>query len=228
MKILIITGGTIDEKFAINYLNNNSFDKIIAVDGGLAFADKASEQNSQFRLTDIVGDFDTIDSEIIQRYKDMTTGPKIHEYIPEKDYTDTDIALRLVIDMCQNSGKINDSEIVILGATGTRLDHVLANITMLLMPFEVGIKASIIDAHNKIQLIRGTTSILAEEQFGKYVSFIPLTPTISGVTLKGFKYPLTNRTIALGSNLCISNEIVDDEAVVSIENGIAIMLETKD
>ena len=228
MKILIITGGRIDNEFAFSYINDNSFDKIIAVDGGLAFADKVSKLDSGFGLTDIVGDFDTIDSDIIQRYKDMQDGPMIHEYIPEKDYTDTDIALRLAIDMCQNHGKINDSEIVILGATGTRLDHVLANITMLLMPFEAGIKASIIDANNRIQLISESTCILAKEQFGKYVSFIPLTPTISGVTLEGFKYPLTDKAIRLGSNLCISNEIAADEAWVEIKDGIAVMFETKD
>lgn len=228
MKILIITGGRIDEAFAIDYIHPYQFDKIIAVDGGLAFADKVSKQNSRFKLTDIVGDFDTIDSEIIQKYKDLQYGPVIHEFIPEKDYTDTDIALRLAMDMCQSYGEVKDSEIIILGATGTRLDHVLANITMLLMPFEAGIKTTIVDANNRIQLIRGTTSILAKEQFGKYVSFLPLTSTIDGVTLNGFKYPLTNKTIALGSNLCISNEIVAEEAVVTVKEGIAVLLETKD
>ncbi len=221
LKILIITGGKIDEEFCVDYINRHRFDKIIAVDGGLAFADK-------FALTDIVGDFDTIDSDIIDRYKNMPNGPAIHEYVPEKDNTDTDIALQLAIKMCQSCEENQYSEIIIVGATGTRLDHVLANITMLLSPFYAGIKTSIVDANNRIQLISGSTSILAKQQFGTYVSLIPLTPSIDGVTLRGVKYPLTNQTIKLGSSLCVSNEIVGEEALISIGSGIAILFETRD
>ena len=52
-------------------------------------------------------------------------GPVIHKYNPEKDYTDTDIALKLAMEYCEGQA---ESQIWILGATGTRLDHVLANI----------------------------------------------------------------------------------------------------
>ena len=63
MKVLIITGGNIDDDFAFSFLKKNKYDEVIAVDGGLAFADRAGMD-----ITHLVGDFDTIDSEILEKY----------------------------------------------------------------------------------------------------------------------------------------------------------------
>ena len=80
MKILIIAGGRINEAFAIDYLHPYQFDKIIAVDGGLAFADKVSKQNSRFKLTDIVGDF-------INYHLEFTSCPLDKRAIANHTYT---------------------------------------------------------------------------------------------------------------------------------------------
>ena len=93
MKVLIITGGNIDDDFAFSFLKKNKYDEVIAVDGGLAFADRAGMD-----ITHLVGDFDTIDSEILEKYihrEDIC----VHQFIPEKDYTDTDIAVKLALKL---------------------------------------------------------------------------------------------------------------------------------
>ncbi len=224
MDVLLISGGHVDLEFAQNFLKEHAFEKIIAVDGGLKTADclKAAP------LTDIVGDFDTVAPGILEKYKKaakMENGPVIHEYIPEKDYTDTDIALKLAIRYCDGRAH---SRIWILGATGTRLDHVLANITMLLLPFQKGIPTVIQDEHNRLSLLSGHRTIKKDDHFGKYLSLIPLTAEISGVTLQGVKYPLEDHTISLGESLCVSNEITGDQAMLWVKEGIAIVLETRD
>lgn len=223
MNILLISGGHIDENFCINFVSENHFDKIIAVDGGLEVAHRLNLCS----VTDIVGDFDTVSTEILKKY--LTGGPKIHRFNPEKDYTDTDIALKLAMEYCSNdeTGQCV-GEIWILGATGSRLDHVLANITMLLLPFRNGIRAWIIDTNNRISLVSGRNVIEKKKSFGKYLSLIPLTAEISGVTMTGVKYPLKNHTVHVGESLCVSNEITEDQAVIEIKDGIAVMLETKD
>ena len=63
MKVLIITGGNIDDDFASSFLKKNHYDEIIAVDGGLAFGDR-----SDLSITQLVGDFDTIDRTILEKY----------------------------------------------------------------------------------------------------------------------------------------------------------------
>ena len=118
--------------------------------------------------------------------------------------------------------------ITILGATGSRLDHVLANVTMLRLPFESGIQAWIVDGNNRISILSGTLSLKKEQQYGHYISLIPLTEEIRGVTLKGVKYPLENHTVRLGESLCVSNEITDTEAILTVKDGMALLLETKD
>ena len=56
MKALIISGGTIEEEFAAEYIRKQKFDYVIAADRGLEFCDR---QN--LKVDHIVGDFDSID-----------------------------------------------------------------------------------------------------------------------------------------------------------------------
>lgn len=98
MKVLIITGGNIDDDFAFSFLKNNRYDEVIAVDGGLAFADRAG-----IKITQLVGDFDTIDGAVLEKYihrEDIC----VHQFVPEKDYTDTDIAVKLAIELFSGIG----------------------------------------------------------------------------------------------------------------------------
>ena len=65
MKVLIITGGNIDDDFAFSFLKKYKYDEVIAVDGGLDFADRAG-----IAMTHLVGDFDPIDGKILEQYID--------------------------------------------------------------------------------------------------------------------------------------------------------------
>lgn len=221
MHVLIITGGSIDSHFAVDFLKDKVYDEIIAVDGALAFCEKVDKQLSKSgKLTHIVGDFDTISTEILESYKNRPD-IQIHSFNPEKDYTDTDIALKLAMKLAGSGGSIT-----ILGATGTRADHMLANIQMLIEPLKAGIFCQIADRHNRIRMIEGETVLT--ESYGKYVSLIPVTMTLEGVDLEGFKYPLKNRTVYMGESLCVSNELTAKEGLIRIRAGVALLIESKD
>lgn len=222
MKILMITGGNIDRDFAFSFLKENKYDKIIAVDGGLAFAD-----NMQLPITHLVGDFDTIAQEILERYihrEDIL----VQQYQPEKDYTDTDIGIKLAIELFEKAGKDEVKELHIFGATGSRLDHVLANLQMLKRPMEMGIDAKIIDKNNQIQMIQGSFFLKSDGLFGKYVSLIPATQELQGITLEGFKYPLNQASTLFGESLCVSNELTGAEGRILIEEGYAWLILSRD
>ena len=76
-------------------MKKNKYEEIIAVDGGLAFAAEAG-----LKITHLVGDFDTIDPEILKNFlhrEDIC----VHQFIPEKDYTDTDIAMKLAMEILE-------------------------------------------------------------------------------------------------------------------------------
>ncbi len=224
MNILIITGGNIDCDFALDFLKREKYECIIAVDGGLKFIDSIGQKPDH-----LVGDFDTIEKSILEKYihrEDIV----IHRFNPEKDYTDTDIALKTAIGLIREEDKNcqQSSHIDIIGGLGTRMDHSIANIQALYTVHKVGIMARIIDAHNIIQMIEEKHTLYKNQTFGKYVSFLPVTQELEGITLKGFKYPLEDAAEHFGESLCISNELIDETGEIEIKKGIALMIQSKD
>ena len=188
MRTLIINGGNISNDFASVYIKNNRFDKIIAVDGGLSFA------NSMDIIPDyIVGDFDTVPKFILDQYEGKS---EIIRFNPEKDNTDSDLTI--------------------------------ANIELLTIPLKAGIQAYIIDEYNKLYLIDGIHCIERQDMYGKYISLIPLTEYVKGLTLTGFKYLLKDYTYKYGSSLGVSNELKDEHGYIQLSEGILIVMETKD
>lgn len=168
----------------------------------------------------VVGDFDSVSPEILKFYKKQSQ-IIFHTYHAEKDNTDTDIALQLAI-------KLKSSRITIMGALGRRMDHALANIHILKDALEANIPCQMIDEHNRIYLINKEMTLKKDKVYGKYVSLIPLTSTVEGLTLAGFKYPLHDYTLPIGTSLGISNEIVTDTAHIEMKNGILIVIESRD
>ncbi|MCI9286832.1 MAG: thiamine diphosphokinase [Clostridia bacterium] len=215
MNCLIVTGGDVCLDLLNEYYNDNKDLLVIAVDKGLE-----SLYSLNIVPNHIVGDLDSVNATILKHYQN---NPQItiHKYIPEKDYTDTDIALKLAI-------KLAASNITIIGATGTRIDHMLANIHVLTYALDSKIPCHILDSNNKIYLINDSAKLNKDEAHGKYISLIPLTTSIEGLTLKGFKYPLNNYCLTIGKSLGISNEIIQDIATIDLKSGTLIVIESKD
>ena len=214
---LIITGGKIDLAFARDFLREKGAlaDCVVSVDGGL-------EVTKALGLVPdaIVGDFDSVKQETLAFFKGQQ-GIDWLSLVPEKDDTDTEAAIREVI-------RRGCKRIHILGATGSRLDHVLANIGLLGLGVSCGVEILMADSCNRIRMVKNGISIRKEEQFGDYVSLLPVTPKVSGLTLKGMKYPLFQYEYSCFSSLGISNEIVGDEAEISFAEGILLVIESRD
>lgn len=217
MRTVIISGGRIERDFALSFLENETFDQWIAVDNGLRFC-----YDNQIKPTWIVGDFDTAAPELVEYYQTQTDIP-IRRFNPVKDSTDSQIAIELALEL-------GSSEITLLGGTGTRMDHVLGNIQSLMLAKKKGVSCVILDEYNRIQLIDGETRLKKSEQYGKYVSLLPLTTEVTGVDLTGFKFNLTGHTFtSTGSaGLGVSNEIIEDIAEIRVKSGIFVLIESRD
>ena len=154
---------------------------------------------------------------------DLTNIP-IREYNPVKDASDTEIALRLAMTL-------GYKELLVLGATGGRIDHLWANVQSLVIPFKAGIDAKIMDSQNLISIIgEGETHLRRDEMYGPFFSVFPLGEEIFGFNIRGAKYPLRNHTLRPTNSLCVSNEIAEgsDEAVISFPSGKVILMQTRD
>lgn len=220
--VLIITGGHLELDFAKDYCEQLSYDKVFAVDRGLEYVDALG-----LRPDYILGDFDSVDKTLLTSYqKQIDSGSldAIIEYHPvKKDAADTELAVLKAIE--DGVGCIT-----ILGATGIRLDHVLANIGLLSLVSEKNVDCQIVDSCNRIRLLTGSTHccIKKAEQYGDYLSFIPLTPIVKGLTLSGVMYPLNDRTVYQSSSLTVSNQITEEEAHISMEEGELLVIESRD
>lgn len=214
-KGIIISGGTIEKAFATQVIEAIRPDVLIGVDRGLEFL-----YENQIAPTYIVGDFDSISPEVISYYKEQTDIP-VREFNPVKDASDTEIAVRLSI-------QLGVEQFWILGGTGTRLDHVLANIQVLKIAKDAGVKAYVLDAYNKISLIEKEKHLRQECAFGTYFSVFPLGGIVESFSITGAKYPLNHHTLRPYDSLCVSNQIEGEEAVITFPNGIVILMETRD
>ena len=62
----------------------------------------------------------------------------------------------------------------------------------------------------------------------EFISLIPYTEKVTGITLTGFKYPLKNETLTLGISRGISNELLEEEGKIKISQGILMVIRSRD
>lgn len=225
MKILIITGGRIDHDSALRLLKEETFDHIIVVDGSLAFWDEVvMKEMPEAEFDQLVGDFDTISPEILDKYinrADIT----VHRFNPVKDNTDTDIAVRLALQL----GEGGPLTVYLIGAFGTRVDHTLSTLQLLVRLKNAGAEGIIIGAKNRVRLLRDETAVLQKKkQYGRYVSLIPVSEKLTGLHMTGFKYEVDGAEETLGDSLCVSNEITAESGEITIGKGTAFLIESAD
>ena len=214
-RTIIVSGGSLDDDFAADLLKSDDTEFIIGVDRGILFL-----YEHDILPDYIVGDFDSAPPEVVTYYKEETKVP-VREYNPVKDASDTEIALRLCLDLRRQN-------ILLLGATGTRLDHVWANIQMLKLALDAGADARIVDGHNRIRLLDEGIVLRKEDAYGPYFSVFPLGGAVNDFTIAGAKYPLNHHTLTAYDSLCVSNAFEEDEVEISFPYGTIVLMETRD
>ncbi|MGI6020014.1 MAG: thiamine diphosphokinase [Lachnospiraceae bacterium] len=218
MRSVVICGGVLETEFILEKIASFSPDQIIAMEKGVRFC-----MDNGLRVDCAVGDFDTIGDEIIPLLE--KNGTEVLRYPSEKDETDSEIAVRKA---CETGSDI----ICILGATGGRLDHFMANISLL----EYAKRCSggsvsdvfIADSKNEIRLYEGKHVLKKSYVNNRYVSFIRFfgDPVI---TLCGFRYDVAGyRMTSDNPSRCISNMIDDEEAYAEVRDGKVLMILASD
>lgn len=213
MTAVLVCGGSLSAAF-LKQIQKTLKDAVwYAVDGGLLCMDQAG-----IRPDCLVGDFDTADTALVEKYEAEC---ETLRHPPEKDATDTELALDTAIERGAES-------VILLGATGTRMDHTLANVHMLYRAIEKNCTAVILDEHNRISLHKSSFRIGKTALCGKYLSFLPFFGEVKDLSISGVKYPLEHADLSAGSSLCISNEAEDEKIRVSFHGGYLLMIESRD
>ena len=162
----------------------------------------------------LVGDFDSYT-------RKLPKGVEVYRSVPEKDDTDTLMAVKIAIERGYNN-------IYLYGALGgPRFDHAFANIQTMLYAREHG--ADLILIGNGTLLLQGEGEAMYTEEskrWGyKYLSVFAITETVKIKSLRGVKYPLENYEMKSSFPIGVSNEITDGQACLDSESGLALVIQ---
>ena len=161
----------------------------------------------------LIGDFDSLKS----LPQDV---PEILQVAPEKDCTDTQLAVEKAVQ----SGA---EEITIICGTGGRIDHALSVMAILESLYERHIRGVIVNGQNRIRYLKNNSFILLRSGY-KYFSLISADEKVKGVSIEGCKYPLKNKTLERKLQYAVSNEVSGNCALISVKKGGIYIIESRD
>lgn len=212
MKVVLFAGAEIKQyDFCKKYLQN--VDSILCCDGGMRHT-RALKIVPDY----ILGDFDSCKKEDLAYYKNL--GVKIQTFPTQKDETDMELGLDFAL-------KLGADDIVIFGGIGSRFDHTLANAHLLLRLLKKGVRGRLVNEKNCVELIDHSITIKGKK--GDLVSTIPLSMEVTGITLEGFAYPLTDHTLTIDDDIvAVSNVLLQEEGTIKIKTGYLFVIQARD
>ena len=167
-----------------------------------------------------IGDFDSTNQAEFAHLKDHLTD--IETFPPAKDFTDTQLGVKLAID------KYQPDRIDGFGATGGRLDHLLAN---LFLPLQATYhdyveKIHFIDRGNLVDYYLPGHHAVHQAPGMDYLAFVTLTP-VKGLTLLDEKYPLKDWSSSIPFSWS-SNRFTAPVNHFSFEDGVVAVIRCRD
>ena len=206
-RCIIITGGELGD-LTLEDIAPGPEDTVLCCDRGYAHALALG-----IRPHRLFGDFDSYDGPLP---KDIP----VERFAPEKDDTDTMIALRWAL-------KAGHRDILLVAATGGRLDHTLANIQALAFLADHGATGELLGPGERVWLLDADRITIPKRE-GYYLSVLAYGGNATGVWERGVEYSLTDATLTTGYPLGVSNHITADAAEISVATGRLLILQCRE
>lgn len=209
MKVILFLNSDLPPASIITSLHSrmkNEGWQVWCADGGVSSALKAG-----FRVDTVIGDLDSIRNQNIHLEEETRIIYRPSQYMNDLE--------KSLIFARESSVK----ELIISGVSGKRLDHTLANLSILLR-YSSLFHLELYGPEGQFFLL---TSQLPEVQFhaypGQTISLIPL-PYADGIVTGGLRYPLKNSSLHFGIREGGSNEAVADIVFIRIRSGTLLIL----
>ena len=175
-----------------------AFDCVIAVDAGFAHLEAIEHVPDR-----VLGDFDSLGF--------VPEGNNVEVHPAHKDKSDLELAL-------DHACRQGFDELVIYGGLGGRLDHTIGALQMCARFAESGKDILFVDLDCAVRILVGPGAYQIPAIDGT-VSVFSAVDESRGVTERGMEYPLENATLANRTTLGLSNELVGQQASVSVDQG---------
>jgi len=206
-RILIFANGELPDLNKARLIPRSD-DYIICADGGTRHALALSLQPNL-----VIGDMDSLKKGQWQKLENA--GIPIELYPHDKNETDLELALMRAIEL-------EPKEILVIAALGGRLDHTLGNLALLSDIRLSGFNTRFDDGVDEVFFCREQVEVLG--QSGDILSLIPWGGPVQGIQTQGLRWSLNRETLYPEKTRGISNEMLDDNASVSIGSGLLLIL----
>lgn len=207
MRVAVVAGSDLTAE--LNAAALASADLLVAVDGG---ADALARVGLVPGI--LVGDLDSIG--VHTRADLEARGVEVLLLPTAKDETDTEAALRLVVER-------GGDDIAVYGALGgPRLDHLVGNLLLLSSPWLASAHVRMVDDWHEAFLVKGDSTFRGE--CGDTVSLLPLTPRVERVWTEGLLYPLVHEPLSQSATRGISNAMTGEAARVTHGDGVLLLI----
>lgn len=206
MKRCVIVGGADIGNYGFIREKLRADDYVIFCDSGLKHMDGLGAEPGL-----IVGDFDSHDNPDL---------PVETIVLPcEKDDTDTVFAVREAL-------RRGFDDFLLIGVVGARLDHSLANVSLLLYLDSMGKTARIIDDWSEMEIVSRKSVTVSGEY--SYFSLMNVSGCARGISVTGAKYPLSDGEISCEYQYGVSNEVLPGEkALISLREGRLLLIKIR-
>lgn len=207
MRCFIFSSAVIEDYSWLEKLDfSNSF--IICADGGIQHTKRLG------LVADVwMGDGDSLG-------ENLPYAKEIFNFPPEKDNTDTDLAIMLALER-------GFKDITLIGGLGGRLDHEYSHFCLLKKITDSGAEGRILDKKNSVTM--KNRSFVMKNCGQKYVSFFPFGGDVTNFSVKGLKYECENIQLKCGEVQASSNCFdLKDEAEISFDHGYVLVICSED
>lgn len=190
-----------------DWLTPEEGDLLLCADGGF---DAARRFGLEPRL--VIGDFDSSAGE--------APTCEVIRLPVHKDDTDMVACLREARSRGYRSFRI-------AGCLGGRLDHTIANLQCLYDCALRGEDAWMCDGTNRVTVLLPGEHVIPADRSRK-ISLLAFTPEVTGVCLTGTLWPLEDAVLTQRFPLGVSNEFVEEQAVVRFQEGALLLMLCRD
>ena len=202
----------------------------------------------------LIGDLDSLPEKTLRAIKSKGQ-TEIFRFLPEKDMSDTYLALQAArllqtggikalfaawrdchqpaasaeLEQLMKKAGSHKPQVVLLGAVGSRLDHSLSNL-WILFDFIPEMELTVWTATSRIRAYSGQKELHFKRKINyPFFSILPLSEKLEGLSLKGFRYPLNNQTITQNqASWLLSNQLTGKSATLKVRRGKFLVIRSRD
>lgn len=186
-------------------------DLVIAADGGADWLARIGATPDR-----LVGDLDSVSPDLVSTLS--AAGVTIDRHPVDKDASDLELSLAAAV-------AAGADELVVLGALGGELDHLVCNLLILGSDLVAGRQVRLVHDRTTARMPVGPAELALDGAAGSRIGLFAVGEAAIGVTTRGLRWPLTDARLEAGSSRGLANVVDDPPAAVALRAGRLLVVQ---